>query len=340
MVKKVYLKDIASDLKLSKTTVSLVLNGRGDDNNISKDTQQRILQHAEKVNYVPNQMARGLSTGKSRSIGLIIPDISNNFYAEMAGVIELEAEKRGYNVVFSSAHENPENERKLLRAMINRQMDGLLIASTQKNLEELKALKSSGFPFVLVDRHYPDQDFKSVVVDNFNGIKRATEHLIKLGRKKIAFVTIDLELEAILQRQMGYKQAMKNSQSGFEIQRIKRLSLTHYKSEMGEAIEELLACENGIDAIVFATNYLTRAGLRELKAKNVNIPEEVAVVSFDEFSAFDLVDPPISSIKQPVEQIGKKAVSLLLDEIEGVNHSNEAQIVLNTKLLVRKSCGA
>ena len=340
MVKKVYLKDLASDLKLSKTTVSLVLNGRGDDNNISKDTQKRILDHAEKVKYVPNQMARGLSTGKSKSIGLIIPDISNNFYAEIAGFIEIEAEKRGYNVVFSSTHENPDNESKLINSMINRQMDGLILASTQKNLQEIKKLKSIGYPIVLIDRHYPDHKLKSVVVENLEGIQGAVEHLIRLGRKRIAFVTVDLKLEAIYQRLLGYQLGVEQTEQGFKKELVKKLSLEGHKTEMKGAIAELMKEENSIDAIIFATNYLTRSGLRELKAQGVKIPDEVALVSFDDFSAFDLVDPPITSVMLPVEKIGKRAVTMLLDEIEGKNELADKKVVLKTKLMIRKSCGS
>jgi len=128
-LKKIFLKDIAEELNLSKTAVSLVLNNRGDENKISKETQKRILDFAKKNNYRPNQMARGLSLGKSETIGLIVPNISDIFYARIAHYIELKAKEFGYNVVFSSSNENATIEKELIYSMLNRQVDGLIIAS-------------------------------------------------------------------------------------------------------------------------------------------------------------------------------------------------------------------
>jgi len=148
-MKKVFLKDIAKDLNISKTAVSLVLNDKGDENKISKDTQKRILDYAKKHNYVPNQLARGLSRGKSETIGLIIPNISDTFYSMMAVHIERKAKDLGYIVIFSCTYEDHNKEAELIRSMLNRQVDGLIIASTQENQKEIEELKKMNFPFVL-----------------------------------------------------------------------------------------------------------------------------------------------------------------------------------------------
>ena len=139
-MKKIFLKDIAEDLNVSKTTVSLVLNNKGDENKISKATQQRIFAYAEKHNYVPNQLARGLSRGISETIGLIIPNISDIFYAKIASSVEKKAKSFGYTVIYSSSNEDPQMETELIRSMLHRQVDGLVIASTQK-----KSYRDSGF---------------------------------------------------------------------------------------------------------------------------------------------------------------------------------------------------
>jgi LacI family transcriptional regulator len=338
-MKKIFLKDIAKELNVSKTAVSLVLNNKGDENNISQDTQQKILAYAKEHNYVPNQLARGLSRGKSETIGLIIPNISDTFYSKIAGFIERKAKELGYTVIFSSSYEDPKKEAELIRSMLNRQVEGLIIASTQQNQQEIQALKDVNFPFVLFDRHYPESETDYVVVDNFGGTKIATEHLLKLGRRRIGFVTLEPGLQAIKERLHGYKDALDTFNVYASKEFVKELSPKEYEQEMGLAIQELIKFPNAVDSIVFSTHYLTAIGLRELKRLKVKVPGEVAIVSFDELSAFDLVDPPITSVIQPAVDIGNIAVDILVDKIEGNNQVMNDKRVLDTKLAIRKSCG-
>ncbi|MBD1260081.1 LacI family DNA-binding transcriptional regulator [Maribacter polysiphoniae] len=338
-MKKVFLKDIAEKLNVSKTAVSLVLNNKGDENKISQETQQRIIEYAKKHNYVPNQLARGLSRGKSETIGLIIPNISDTFYSKIAGYVELKAKNLGYTVLFSSSNEDPKKEGELIRSMLNRQVEGLIIASTQQNLKEIQSLKHDKFPFVLIDRHYPESDTNYVVVDNFNGLKTATEHLLQLGRRKIGFITLKPGLEAIKQRLLGYQSALRDFNIEYKEELVKELSPGNYENEIESAIRELLKFPNSVDSIVFSTHYLTSVGLRELKRKNVKVPQEVAIVSFDELTAFDLVDPPITAVIQPVKDIANTAVDILINEIEGKDSTMDNKRILDSKLEIRKSCG-
>ncbi|WP_175418965.1 LacI family DNA-binding transcriptional regulator [Aureibaculum algae] len=334
-----YLKDIASDLNLSKTAVSLVLNNRGNENKISQKTQKRIIDYAKKHNYKPNQLARGLSRGKSETIGLIIPNISDIFYAKIASHIEKKAKLYGYTVVYSSSNENPEIESELIRSMLNRQVDGLIIASTQQNQSDIQILKDLNFPFVLIDRHYPNIETNFVIVDNFGGTKDITQHLIKNGRRKIGFITIKSNLDAIEQRLLGYQDAIKANNLEIKSENIKQLDVVDYQKEMKQAISDLVKPSVNVDAIVFSTHYLTASGLRELKLLKFKVPQQVALVSFDELGAFDLVEPPITTSKQPVLDIGNLAVEILVNDIENKNLKIENKNVLKTKLLIRKSCG-
>lgn len=338
-MKKVFLKDIAKELNLSKTAVSLVLNNRGDEKKISKETQKRIIDYAKKINYRPNQMARGLSLGKSETIGLIVPNISDIFYAKIAGHVELKAKELGYNVVFSSSNENSETETELIYSMLNRQVDGLIIASTQKNEKDIIKLKEADFPFVLIDRHYPEIETNYVIVDNFGGVKNMTEHLLSKGRKKIGFVTIKSQLDAMQQRRLGYELALVESGLGITNEMVKELDTFSYQAEMKDAIKDMITKSNDLDAIVFSTHYLAASGLRELKLLDIKVPGEVAIISFDELGAFDLVDPPITTNNQPVDEIGNLAIEILMNDIEKNNIKMENQRVLKTKLLIRKSCG-
>ena len=337
-MKKLYLKDIAQNLGLSKTTVSLVLNNKGDENKISITTQKKILDYTKAHNYKPNQLARALSRGKTETIGLIIPNISDTFYAKIAGRIEKKSKEYGYTVVFSSSNENAADEEKLIQSMLNRQVDGLIIASTQQNNKEIEQLKKINFPFVLIDRHYPEIETNYVIVDNYNGVKKATEHLLGLGRRKIGFVSLESELEALKQRLMGYKDAL--IENRIKTSFIKELNHDNFEEEMKLAISELTQVPNRVDAIVFSTHYLTALGLRELKRNNIDVPGDVAIVSFDELSAFDLVEPPITSIIQPVNRIGDLAVEILLNSIDHRNNKTNKKMILETEIIIRKSCGS
>lgn len=340
-MKKIFLKDIAQNLNISKTAVSLVLNDKGDENKISQQTQQRIIDYAKKHNYVPNQLARGLSRGKSETIGLIVPNISDSFYSKIAGYVEREATTFGYTVIFSSSYEDCKKEEELIRSMLNRQVDGLIIASTQKNREDIQFLKRNNFPFVLIDRHYPEIETDSVVVDNFGGTSAATEHLLNLGRRKIGFVTLKSDLEAMKQRLLGYQHTLQKHGIPLKKEWVKKVKFNNYQEEVKSAIADLCTDPNAVDAIVFSTHYLTAIGLRELKKNNVNVPHQVAIVSFDELSAFDLVDPPITAIIQPTADIGNLALKLLMNRIEGGDHYKEYnERILEPSLEIRKSCGS
>lgn len=323
---------------ISKTTISLVLNGRGDEKRVSKETQERIIKFVKENNYHANQLARGLSRGKSDMIGLIVPNIADTFYARIARRIEIIAELSGLNVVFSSTGESSKKESELIQSMLTRQVDGLIIASCQKNAEDVLRLKRLNFPFVLIDRHYPDIETNSVTVDNAGGISIAVDQLVRAGKKRIGFVTIKPGLEAISERLLGYRQTMHGH--GLEIKEgfVQELAIESYESEMPGIIKNMIQVPNGIEGIVFSTHYLAAAGLRELKRLNVKVPIDVAMVSFGQMSAFDLTEPSLTSIVLPADEIGDRAVEILLRCMRENLELNE-KIILKTNLVVRKSCG-
>lgn len=337
-MKTIFLKDIAKHLGLSKTTVSLVLNNKGDEAKISTITQKKIFEYAKRNNYSPNHLARGLSRGKTETLGLIVPNIADSHYAVIAQQIEERTKEMGYTVVFSSSNENPKDEGKLIRTMLNRQVDGLIIASTQQNHNEIELLKKNNFPFVLIDRHYPEIDTYSIISDNFGGVKKATRHLIELGRHKIGFLTLDSKLEVLKLRKKGYLDTLKKNNMEFSM--VKELDQIRYNQEMEGAIHDLINGTNKVDALIFSTHYLTALGLRELKKNKINIPKDIAVVSFDEMSAFDLLDPPITSIIQPVKQMAKQAAEVLINSIENKLIMEQKVNVLETEMIIRKSCGS
>lgn len=337
-MKNISLQDISKSLKISKSTISIVLNDRGDEKRISKKTQEKIQKFAKKHNYKANQLARGLSRGKSDMIGLIVPNISDSFYARIARRIEYKAEKSGYNVIFSSTGESKVKESQLIQSMLDRQVDGLIIASSQKNEEDIKRLKRNNFPFVLIDRHYPNIETNYVIMDNYGGTSLAVEQLIKHGRKQIGFITLKPGLEALKERLYGYSQTMEKRGLPIKAEYIQELNYESIELKMHQVIKKIVEVPNNIDGIVFATHFLAAAGIRELRKLNIRIPMDVAIVSFGQMSAFDLIEPPITAIQLPRNEIGDKAVDVLLKNMKEADSGYE-KICLKTNIVIRKSCG-
>jgi len=337
-LKKLTLQDIASQLNISKATVSIVLNGHGDEKRVSKATQERIIQFAREKNYRANHLARGLSLGRSDTIGLIVPNIGDIYFARIARRIESKARRSGYNVVYSSSGESGERESELIHTMLSRGVDGLIIASSQKNREEILKLKEIRFPFVLIDRFYPEIETNFVVEDNKGGAAQATKQLLKTGRKRIGFVTLKDDLEVLHQRLEGYRHTMQQNGIPVEDNWVGKLDYEYAESDMLEQIRTLVSAPAKLDGIVFATHFLAASGMRALKELQVRIPEDIALVSFGQMSAFDLTEPPVTSVAQPLDELGDRAVEILLENLGGgiTDHRRE---ILNNRLEIRKSCG-
>lgn len=333
------MQDIANQLNISKATVSIVLNGHGDEKRVSKGTQERIIRFAREHNYRANYLARGLSLGRSDTIGLIVPNIGDSYFARIARRIESKARRSGYNVVYSSTRESRERESELIQTMISRGVDGLIIASSQKNQEDMLKLKEGKFPFVLIDRFYPELDTNFVGEDNQGGAFQATMQLLKTGRKRIGFVTLKDDLKVLHERLDGYRSCMEAHDLPVEDTWIGTLTYEYAESEMRQQIQSLVSAPANLEGIVFATHFLAASGMRALKDLQVRIPEDLALVSFGQMSAFDLVEPPVTSVVQPVDELGDRAVEILLDNLDG-EITEPRRVILNNRLIIRKSCGA
>ena len=306
---------------------------------MSKVTQEKIIKFANDHNYNPNQLARALRRGKSDMIGLIVPNISDVFFATIARRIEKMAEQSGFNVIFSSTGERIERESKIIQTMLDRQVDGLIIASCQKNNEGILRLKKDHFPFVLIDRVYPEIETNFVGFDNNGGISSAVEHLIQSGRKRIAFILTSSSLETIRERLASYVQTMEKY--GLQVEKgcIQDLHRDCVETDMSKVIKALVQKPRSIEGIVFATHYLAAEGLRTLKSMKIRVPDDMAIVSYGERRDFDLLDPAVTSVHLPIDEMGDKAVDILLRNMEESTSVYEI-VRLRTELIVRKSCGA
>jgi LacI family transcriptional regulator len=320
-----------------------VLNGRAKEFRISDEVCQKVLEVARELNYQPNRIAQGLRTGKTQTIGLLIADIANPFFGKLGREIEQEAARYGYRVIFSSSDENPEKSGEQISVLQQSQVDGYIISPPVNSEDQIQALAKGHTPFVLIDRYFPEIDTNYIVVDNFDGAYKATNHLLKLGRRKIAIITLNINLINMKERMEGYKQALIDASIPVDENLIKVLPFSHDNKDVNKAIKELLGPRSGLkaDAILFATSKIGVMAIECITSLGLKIPDDVALVSFDNADAYKICVSPVTVVAQPLKEIGKMAVHILMNEILHLNGTPKRQkIILKTDFIIRKSCGS
>ena len=337
-MKKTSLNDIAERLGVSRTLVSLVLNGKGRDHRISEEVCRKVFAAAKEMNYQPNQIAKGLRTGKTNTIGLIIADIANPFFGKLGREIENEASKYGYRIIFCSSDEKSEKSGQQIDMLMQGQVDGLIISPPAESEQQIKSLENSRKPYVLIDRYFPEIDSDYVGIDNFRAAYEATLLLVRKGYRRIACITINKTLINMQQRLEGYRQALIDSGKEPDERFIKILPFSHENDDLVYAIKQLI-CSNEVnaDAIFFTTSKIGIPGIECLHALGVKIPDEVAVVSFDDPDAYRISNPSVTAIAQPLREMGSLSVKILIDRMNGKRNGSSEKVILNTELRVRKS---
>jgi LacI family transcriptional regulator len=328
MKKNVSLKDIAEKVGVSTALVSYVLNNKLKDR-INKDVAAKIRQVAEDLNYRPNQIARSLKAQKTFTIGLIVADISNPFSSQIARIIEDEAKHYGYSVIFGSSDESAENTSELIKLLLDRQVDGLIIALPDHTEEQVQYLKKINVPFVLIDRYYPTIKTNSVSINNFSAAQKAIQHLLDNGNKRIGIVAYKTSLFHLNERIRGAVDLLANNAL------IGEVGINSINDDVNAAIDGFLAGPNPVDAIFFTSNLLAVSGLKYINSLGIKIPEQLSIVAFDETDAFELFYVPISYVKQPMVELGNESIKLLLKTIE--NKESTESIELDAELVIRKS---
>lgn len=333
-MKRVSLKDIAEKVGVSTALVSYVLNNK-KEGRISKAIALKIKDTAKQMNYRTNQIAKSLKTNKTFTIGLIVADISNPFASSIARIIEDAADRHLYTVLFGSSDEKVSKFAKLVDTFLNRQVDGLIISAPDGAEEQIQYLQTHGIPFVLLDRYFPKIPSNYVVLDNYTASFEATEHLIQKGRRRIGLITYKTGLFHLKQRKKGYQNALKKN--GIEIDRewVRELSIEQLEKAVPAAIDFLLQKNPPIDGLLFGSNTLSAIGLRHLTQLSVLVPDDLSIVSFDETEALDLFYAPLTYLKQPLTEMGRKAVDILLAAME--NNQQITQLNLKANLIVRRS---
>lgn len=334
-MKALSIKDIALKANVSITTVSFIINGKAKEKAISDAVIKKVQQIIIDSGYKPNQIARSLRTGNSNIIGLIIEDISNSFFSGIARLIEDKAYKKGYKIIYSSTENNVEKARELINLFKSRKVDAYIISPIKGIQEDIQELLNENKPVILFDRNLPELNTNYVGANHFEASYLAIESLIKAGKRNIALVTTNIDVQQIVERFEGYKKALLDYALPFEEELVVRIPFHQAEESTAKQISQLFKNEK-VDAVLFATNYLAISGLRVLRQMDKKLDENFAVIGYDDHEAFELHTPPISTIQQPLEEIAETIIKLILTRLSTKTKLPDEQIIIPAKLILRK----
>ncbi|MDX2376478.1 LacI family transcriptional regulator [Microbacterium sp. LRZ72] len=329
-------RDVAAAAGVSVGTVSNVLNR---PHKVSADTVERVTQAIERLGFVRNDAARQLRVGRSRSIGLIVLDTANPFFAAVARGAEARADEAGMSVLLGNADEDAEREGRYLELFREQRVNGVLITPTTEDVARLARLRDAGTPVVLVDREMPGAGFDSVSVDDVEGGYVAAAHLLAGGRRRIAFIAGPLSIRQVSDRLEGARRAVEETPGAtIEVWECPSLTVLAGRSAATSLLERRPS--ERPDA-VFAANDLLAVGAIQALAimAGVRIPDDIAVIGYDDIDFAAATVVPLSSVRQPASVIGYTAVDLLLAQLEDPQGVRERNVRFRPELVVRASTG-
>lgn len=324
------IKEIAQLAGVSSATVSKVINGK--DEYISETTRQRVLDIVEREGYIPNGIAKSLRMKNTKTIGLIMPDVMNLFFAELARGAEDAAEKKGYSVILCNTDNKGSKEERYIKILQEKKVDGIIMTAAENSAA--KSLERCNTPIVLVDRDIElDREIGRITVDNEKGAYMATKFLIEKGCSNIAYISSKLWSKPSAERLQGYKRALRENGMKF------KEDITYYKNFRTETgylgILNVIEKDKTIDGIFCGNDLIAIGAINALKEKGIRVPEDVKVVGFDNISICDFLSPPLTTVKQPIYEMGEEAIKMLIDIIN--NRSTSLNKVLNPTLIKRGS---
>lgn len=328
----VSIKDIANALNLSKATVSWILSGQGVSKGFSEKTIKRVQEYAKSVNYRPNLVARSLSLGFSKTLGLIIPFLRDSYYAQMAYYIEKEAAKNGYSLIVCSSEGDGNKEYELIYTLIEKRVDGLIVAPTKTEVKGIKYLQKLDIPFVLVDRYYQNMETNYVIVDNFGSAYELVNFLITKGARKIAILVTDAHLFVMKQRVEGYSAALRESGMVDDYTLKVFVDRQTYKVDVYEKLDCLFQDVPDVDGFFFTTHYLAMAAICYMVKRGIDF-HRFRMGVFHMMAGLDVLAPEMSSMMFPIETLGAESVNILLNNIcEGKKSVLQAKVLQNNFL--------
>lgn len=326
------IKDVAKEAGVSIATVSRVLN---DVDVVNEETKKKVREAIKKLDYRPNIVARSLKTQRTRTIGIVIPDISSQFYPEIVRGAEDVANIYNYNVILCNTDLDAEKEMEYIRVLREKMVDGVIYMSNCLEDKILKMLNDLSIPTVLVETRGKDYGFPSVAIDNEKAAYEATEYLIKKGNKKIAYVGVNPETQnASAVRFTGYKKAISDNGLDYNEDLVQFGGL---KAADGRDGMEAIIHKAKVDAVFCASDEIAMGVINTLRDNGIKVPEEVDVVGFDNIYASSIYYPNLTTVEQPMYDMGSVGMRMLIKVINKVE-LDEEHIVLDYKMIERDTC--
>ncbi|GGU27808.1 LacI family DNA-binding transcriptional regulator [Streptomyces violascens] len=325
------IKDVAAEAGVSVATVSRVLNSHPS---VSEAARARVLAAVERLGYRPNAVARSLRTDQTRTLGLVISDVLNPYFTELARSVEEAARALGYSVIIGNADERPELQDHHVRTLLDRRIDGLLVSPTDGGSPLMLEAARGGTPMVFVDRWIPGIDVPVVRADGRDAIRDLVAHLHRLGRRRLAIIAGPAATTTGSERVEAFRAAL--GEHGISLPD-DYVGQGDFQAASGRrATERFLALPEPPDAVFAADNLMTLGALDALRARGLRIGDDIALAAFDDIPWFVHTDPPVTAIAQPTGELGRAAVRALADLIEG---RTPRSVTLPASLVVRRSCG-
>ena len=341
MSKRPTIRDVAEAASVSTATVSQILRHGGNDL-ISEKTAKRVREIAKQLGYRPNLLASGLGSGKSNIIGVISSRIDIRIMVRKIEAAEQVFSSRGYAVIVLDARGQEELEAEYVSFLARGLLDGILIASDTSLLlrSEVKTLAGRGLPIVTLEP-IDGVEIDCVTVDRVSGAHKAVSHLLSLGHERIAFLSSDPKKRAIRDRYAGYEKAFRERGLGVEADLVVAMAAKNPCVEGYEAAREALKLDPPPTALFCLSDEVAIGAMACVRESGKRVPEDVAVAGFDDIEIGRYAATPLTTVSQPAEAVGTQAAELLLEQIDGKGEAGKARkIVIDPKLIVRRSCGA
>jgi LacI family transcriptional regulator len=327
-------QDVARRAGVSAATVSYVLNGTRF---VSEELRQRVLSAVRELAYEPNAAARTLRSNRSYTVGLILSDLRNPFFTEAVRGVEAVAQAAGYQVILANSDEDPEREATLLRTMRAKHVDGLIVAPAGGAHLELAQLVQNQFPLVLMDRDVPELTASAVMLDNEAAAEAAVRHLVDLGHRRIGMIAGRTPISSTREREAGYRRALE--QAGLAVDADLIVSGGSTIEGGAAAAATLLEGPTPLSALFVANNLMTIGALGALDARGLAVPRDLALVGFDDFPWGDVFRPRLTTVAQPLYELGRATAEVLLQHVAG-RGAPARRVLLPGTLVVRDSSGA
>jgi LacI family transcriptional regulator len=310
------MQDIANRLGVSKGTVSLVLSGKAKDKRVSRSLCEKIIRTAKEMDYQINEVARSLRTGITKTIGVVVTDISNEFFGRFTFHIQEQAKKYGYTVITTNTNECLEEFDDMITILINKRVDGIIFVPVDNGQQMARKISANHIPMVQIDRYYPQVDASYIGVNNYKAAAEATLSLIDRGCRRIAAISYNIRLNALTDRYNGCADVLKRC-GFFDPELIINVDYENQEEEIKQAIIDLNSMTQKVDAVFFCSRRICVTGIEYMHRNGIKIPDGMQVLCFDKIESFRIASIPINYIEQPIKEMGEKAVDVLIEQING-----------------------